>query len=492
MGVHIRQTDSADRLPPTNGVDAAPYELPRARPTLDWPTEAARWIGGMLAALLAYWLIGADVRAWLATTEGIVVKAVAGALVVGFFVKRLLLVRQPGGYQVSLRRTLALDASTVVLKRLDVEQTHAATPGRQLAQQTYSPTIQAPRESPREPVEEAEIIAEPELLPPPRPDQTMIEALRERGHIDRSGHSLLLGYTAEQKPAYIEMAETGFIAIAGHPRKGKSVTAALLVGQAALMGWELVICDKHGAKADGLLQRVAPLGDHISRAAIEPGDILKAIDYWHEIIANRLSQPQQEYRRLLLVIDEFTALILQETLPPAALHKLISAAVEAPKVGAHGLIIGHQWSERLLGRWGANLRRVITSRVVHRADPGDAAFLLPSAYANKAMTLPIGSAIYFGGGDAPAELTIPFVGARDLEWVAARAPRLTATQPTMPRVDGPLPGAIVYPAGVTSQNGRIAWLLRQGYSYRQIERELNVSHATISQVSKALQRSQGG
>lgn len=51
-------------------------------------------------------------------------------------------------------------------------------------------------------------------------------------------------------------------------------------------------------------------------------------------------------------------------------------------------------------------------------------------------------------------------------------------------------GAIVYPAWVKSTNGKIAYLLNSGYSYRQIERELSVSHATISQVNKALQQRQ--
>lgn len=50
-------------------------------------------------------------------------------------------------------------------------------------------------------------------------------------------------------------------------------------------------------------------------------------------------------------------------------------------------------------------------------------------------------------------------------------------------------GAIVYPATVTSTNGKIAWLLRHGYTYRQIEKELSVSHQTISRVSVALQAS---
>jgi uncharacterized protein YerC len=44
---------------------------------------------------------------------------------------------------------------------------------------------------------------------------------------------------------------------------------------------------------------------------------------------------------------------------------------------------------------------------------------------------------------------------------------------------------------VASKNAKIAWLLRQKYTYRQIERELSVSHATIATVAAAMQRGAG-
>ncbi len=47
---------------------------------------------------------------------------------------------------------------------------------------------------------------------------------------------------------------------------------------------------------------------------------------------------------------------------------------------------------------------------------------------------------------------------------------------------------IVYPAWVKSTNGKIAYLLNSGWSYREIAPELHVSHDTISDVSKALQK----
>ena len=71
--------------------------------------------------------------------------------------------------------------------------------------------------------------------------------------------------------------------------------------------------------------------------------------------------------------------------------------------------------------------------------------------------------------------------------VSAAAQAVSAVSTSMP-----VPGAIVYPPAVQTQNGKIAYLLRSGYTYKQIERELSVSPVTIAHVSKALQARKNG
>jgi hypothetical protein len=68
-----------------------------------------------------------------------------------------------------------------------------------------------------------------------------------------------------------------------------------------------------------------------------------------------------------------------------------------------------------------------------------------------------------------------------------RPPVAKAREDGAVRLSVPIAGAIIYPATITSTKGRIAWLLQQRYTYRQIEKELGVSHQTISQVNVALQ-----
>lgn len=286
------------------------------------------------------------------------------------------------------------------------------------------------------------IVADPPaLLPALSGREVMIERLIHSGLINRSGNSLLVGFAAPDKPLYIELEDTGFIALAGMPRVGKSATATLLAGQVMLIPDSIVIvCDKHGKKPDSLIARLAPLAHRLARAAIDTDEIIAAIDFWHEIGSNRLLEDDDRvYPPCLLIIDEFTAMILLSLLPPSTLQKLVSAAVEFPKIQAHGLIIGHQWTGKLLGNaLGAPLRRVTTQRIIQRIDPQDAEFLIPAAYAKQAQTLSDGRALFMGASQpTPIEMMIPYMTADDLAYLAKMLP--------------PAPGArLANPANVAS------------------------------------------
>lgn len=256
-------------------------------------------------------------------------------------------------------------------------------------------------------------------------DQSIIQSLINRGLVDRSGNSLYVGSTADGKPHYIELDETGLIALAGQPQVGKSTTATLMLLQLALMTDSIVmVCDKHGKKEKGLLNRLKPIAHTFARCAIEPNEIVDAIDYWFEVGSNRLADDNtRQYPPCFIVIDEFTALVLLDILPPASLHKLLSGAVEFPKVQTHGLIIGHQWTGKLLGVFGASMRRVTTQRIVHRIDPQDAGFLISVSAAKQVLSLPDGVAIFQGASQpAPIEIHVPHIGIRDLEYVARLLP----------------------------------------------------------------------
>lgn len=271
---------------------------------------------------------------------------------------------------------------------------------------------------------EGEVAADPLAMLPTNGDDPIMKTLIQRGLVDRSGNSLLVGLSAE-KPHYIELDETGLIGLAGMPRVGKSATATFLIAQLSLIHDSLVIvCDKHGKKDSSLLNRLAPIAHTFERTAIEPADIITAIDYWYEIGANRLAEDNpRQYPPAMIIIDEFTALVLLDILSASSLHRLLSGGVEFSKVQCYGVIIGHQWTGKLLGTFGAPMRRATTQRIIHRIDPQDAGFMINASAAKQVLSLPDGAAILQGASQpSPVEVRVPYITNRDLEYLARLLP----------------------------------------------------------------------
>ena len=138
-----------------------------------------------------------------------------------------------------------------------------------------------------------------------------------------------------------------------------------------------------------------------------------------QLADNRIHQRVPVDTRILLVIDEFTSMVLRRELPDDLLEQLTAAATEYRKVECHGLIIGHQWSHRSLGASGAMLRRALTHSIVHRIAEDDAELLLPRGN-YRVETLPPGHAIVDNGGDIN-RVAVPHLTGRDLQLAAGSA-----------------------------------------------------------------------
>ncbi|HEX9440893.1 MAG TPA: hypothetical protein VF909_14500, partial [Roseiflexaceae bacterium] len=198
-----------------------------------------------------------------------------------------------------------------------------------------------------------------------------------------------------------------FIGVGGQPRVGKTTLVTLLLAQAALLRWHIALGDPHVHKQDGLIQRCTPLSGHCFRQAATPEEIAAMIRLIDKIGRRRV-QGDADRTPVLLVLDEFTNLVIRKLLPDDVLSALPAMAMEYAGVGVHGIIIGHDWNGRLLGGdLGAALRRAITHCLVCRTDAQNAEFLLPSAVlARQAASLAKGQALY-SGSEAPALISIP-------------------------------------------------------------------------------------
>ncbi|MFV9506136.1 MAG: hypothetical protein AB4911_16415 [Oscillochloridaceae bacterium umkhey_bin13] len=332
--------------------------------------------------------------------------------------------------------------------------------------------------------------AAPDPVPAVLP--TDLPQLQAQGMIQP--RQLLVGFQGAL-PAQIDLRSCGFIAVGGQSRSGKSHTVALLVAQAALQGWHIALCDPFPHKPDGLMALCQPLSGAIFRQAGGPDEIARTIQLVDKIGQRRISGEPWD-RPLLLVIEEFSNLVIRQSLPSATLDLLPAMAMAYAAVGVHGIIIGHEFSRALLGeRLGATLRRACTHRIAHRLTPDAAEFLLPAAtFARQVVDLQPGRALLWGD-DAPAVISVPKLSRADLVFAAqGRLPRPyqpsapTLSTPSTPSTPALHPAPSHPPAAPASLDERIVAHLAQQSQPLDSTSIATQLAADIQQVRNALTR----
>lgn len=411
--------------------------------------------GGML---LAFWpalhALGLALTAWSGQLALLAVVFVAGALALALWMLLALALRLmaharqaaiillPGGLQAHVgdvkrqkrRQTLADDARWAMEQHFAVELADRQRPTPLLTSQNlhiHNVGVPALTEE-----------AAPALPGPPPfdPRKTVFEQLLTRGDIDRSGRSLLVGYDASQAPQYIEMDSCSFVIVGGQPRAGKTSTVKLLLAQAAYMGWHIAVADMHAGKESGLLRVCQPISGAFIKQATTADEIAHMIR-WVDKIGQRRLDGDKIDAPVLLVVDEYSNLVLRKLLPPDVLALVPAMAMAYAGVQVHGMIIGHDFSASLLGgALGTSLRRATTHRIVHKIAPDAAELILPSAaVARQAANLESGGAIYWGEG-SPSVVAVPWIEGNDLIVAArGRPPKPYAPRPQLAAAHAPPP-----------------------------------------------------
>lgn len=306
-------------------------------------------------------------------------------------------------------------------------------PGQQPT--SYAPhiTVAQPKAAP---VAELPMLAEPAAVERPQlqllAGECTLAALRRTGIVARSGNSLHIGNAiADGTPIYLELATWGALALGGKSRTGKTSRVTYYLAQAALNGWRLVVCDKHGGggKADALLAKVGVLeSSFLLPAAVGQADINRRIQQVYTIGKRRIDNSDSSRYPILLIVDEFTNLILNGWLEDKTLDQLMSIANEHAGVNVHALIIGHDWSASCLGKErGAAFRRITTHRIAHRLDAQGAQFLLPSGMGKTAEGLTVGQAIFVDESGEPILVDCPLLHDEDLRYAAEHSGRYVGT-----------------------------------------------------------------
>ena len=323
-------------------------------------------------------------------------------------------------------------------------------PGQQ--PHNYAPHISITTPKGAAPAELPYVDAPPAELPAERPalallpGECTLAALQRTGIIARSGNSLHVGNAvADGTPIYLELATWGALALGGKSRTGKTSRTVYYLAQAALNGWKLVVCDKHGGggKQDALLAKVGILeNSFLLPAAVNQVDINRRIQQVYTIGKRRLDNQDAARYPVLLIVDEFTNLILNDWLTDATLDQLMSIANEHAGVNIHVLIIGHDWSASCVGKErGAAFRRITTHRIAHRLDAAGAQFLLPSGMGKTAESLQLGQALFVDESGEPILVDAPLLHDEDLKYAAEHSGRYVGTYEGTLETGGKHPGS---------------------------------------------------
>jgi hypothetical protein len=307
------------------------------------------------------------------------------------------------------------------------------------------------------------------------------------------GNPLILGFDQAAAPVVGSWLDLYSVGIGGATGSGKSWTAAYLLAQSMMHGARALVIDPHAGDSESLATRLEPLqAGMLSEPASDPRAILQTVKLLQSELEKRKTA-RAERTPLILVADEFTALMRGELQEPLALL-IESIAQEGRKLGIYGMCLGQNWKVSRAG--GGELRDSLASAFVHRIRPNQARYLT-GLYADDLpadlLELPPGCAYWLSTGGELRRMTIPQCNANDL---AAIGRRLTDDQPTMPRVDSHRSATdqppishketVDYPASPrqiarTPEEARVIALFLDGYDAAAIVKEM---HGITSKAGK--------
>lgn len=469
MSLKQIQLDNVDRLPqPAPHADSAPWEQQR-RWLPDWRSLAVLCAFTLLLLLISYWLFGRDVRDWMSFGGGGKYVQAALWIAFGYVLLRAIisaamrgLIIEQRGYKVPVWQA---GTALKTLARVDLAYADRKFPNAAAVTITEAPPML------ESPFEEAEIVPEEESI-------GLVPDNEWRQWIVEMPHTMIAGGTGTGKTtlARIELhdrLQQGYAGIVIDP-KGKDWYSLPVVGRGRKFDEILAMLDMiHGEMA----RRFEDYGrgerqfDPIKVIVDEVPDIMDAcLDMRRRLVDGRWSRFSRQLGSLAREIGISVTLMTQSPLVEdigmnSAMRKNFTRIALGDEVPI--LIRMERDSNRrsqlqdLLrnARYPAALLRHGT---VHLLDTSNVLTL-----SQRQIARPLG---WHDAQQQPIK-----------QAVSAAAQTVSAASISMPA-----PGGIVYPPAMSHKNAKIAWLLKQKYSYRFIEAELNVSHQTISQVKKAM------
>lgn len=227
----------------------------------------------------------------------------------------------------------------------------------------------------------------------PAPTIYSFAELLRRGIIQKAVEEskLILGYV-DGMLKYGSWLDLYSCAVAGTTGSGKTTTVLFLLFQAILCGAKIIIIDPHLNNPDeSLAARLQPLKRAFHAEPIDDTDIdgiLTRIQWFKNELARR-KKAGKKGRLVIFCIDEFNAVMRKQEIKKELAELLVAIEQEGRKFGIFALLIGQVWTAGQIG--GADLRRSLASRIVHRIDEEYAKLLLGTKYGQKCIELEVGN-----------------------------------------------------------------------------------------------------
>lgn len=292
----------------------------------------------------------------------------------------------------------------------------------------------------------------------------------------------MLGFDAEGKPVNLEWGQAGVYAVAGRSGSGKTSLVRFLLAQAAMVGIKLVVCDPHASSEQSLAASCESLkAAFLCEPASSNEDILDTIHMVDEIGRKRIDGEDKSIAPILLVIDEFSSIMLNSENAKEISKLLVNMANEYRKVGIQALLIGQSWKHDMSG--GTTLRSALGGSIVMNIQPPEAAFLTTDEKTAKKAgvnKLQKGEAIVFLNGKE-VRIQAPYIRSDDVAGIAQYIPASKVAPETRSGA------SVTKTVQLHSRKDIIRYWLSQGKSKNEIYEEFRGNRQKFLQEVEAIE-----
>ena len=191
------------------------------------------------------------------------------------------------------------------------------------------------------------------------------------------GVSLYHGYEikgSEVIPLIGSWNDVRTFAIAGKGGSGKTIRLFFILIQCILAGAKIYLCDPHGSDAGSITALLQPLAKWIKFAVTDfEGDIeaqiMAMVSDFHARMERRRHNQEVDRTPCVLVIDEFTSLIMNDLYGESVVDTVCACADQYRKYGGYAVVVGQSWTLPAKGKTTAllaRLRKSLHAMFVHR------------------------------------------------------------------------------------------------------------------------------